>query len=171
MKSPFSRLHGKFVKMGKKDRLLVWIGSRNGSWENLPILFQSQGIQFLSLKAFQKFILYVPTKVSFFHLGSLLEDVLTLEQLQRRGWSLANKCYLCKNEVEPTDHIPLHCPKASEIWHLLFALFRVTQVLPLSVKEDLLSQHDSFVGRKRNKVWKVVPLCILTLWKKKPKSV
>lgn len=39
MKSPFSRLHGKFVKMGKKDRLLVWIGSRNGSWENLPILF------------------------------------------------------------------------------------------------------------------------------------
>ena len=53
-------------------------------------------------------------------LGSSLE-----KNSNSRGWSLPNKCYLCKGEEESTNHIFLHCPKASMLWHLILAIFDV----------------------------------------------
>ena len=36
------------------------------------------------------------------------------------------------------------------------------------VRETLLGWHDSFIGRKRNKVWRAVPLCLFwTIWKER----
>ena len=37
--------------------------------------------------------------------------VLTLDHLQRRGWSLTNKCFLCHLEEESIDHILTHYVK------------------------------------------------------------
>ena len=51
-------------------------------------------------------------KVSFFSWEACSRKVLTLDQLQRRGWKLVNRCALCKEEVESIDHILLHCGKA-----------------------------------------------------------
>ena len=53
----------------------------------------------------------VPPKLSFFAWEASWGKVLTLEQLQRRGYSLANKCFLCLSEVEIVDHLLLHCVK------------------------------------------------------------
>ena len=63
---------------------------------------------------------------------------LTLDQVKRRGWSLATRCFLCLVEEESIDHILIHCTKARVLWELLFALFGVTWVLPLTVRETLL---------------------------------
>ena len=38
--------------------------------------------------------------------------VLTLDQLKKRGWTLANRCFLCCAEEESIDHILIHCTKA-----------------------------------------------------------
>ena len=43
-------------------------------------------------------------KVTFFCLGNILGQNLTLDQLKRRGLAPPNRCYLCKIEEEPTDH-------------------------------------------------------------------
>ena len=40
------------------------------------------------------------------------EKVLTQNQLKRRGWILANRCFLCCDEEETINHILIHCPKA-----------------------------------------------------------
>ncbi|KAL6350127.1 hypothetical protein AAG906_004065 [Vitis piasezkii] len=53
----------------------------------------------------------VPPKVAFFAWGASWGKILTLEQLQRRGYSLANRCFLCLSEVETVDHLLLHCVK------------------------------------------------------------
>ena len=38
--------------------------------------------------------------------------------------------------------------------------------LPLLVRETLLGWYGSFVGKKRQKVWKTVPLCLFwMIWK------
>ncbi|RVW78710.1 hypothetical protein CK203_048472 [Vitis vinifera] len=55
-----------------------------------------------------------------------------------KGWSLANRCFLCLIDEESIDHILIHCTKARVLWELLFALFGVTWVLPLTVRETLL---------------------------------
>ena len=36
---------------------------------------------------------------------------LTLDQIQKRGWSLVNRCYLCQMDEESINHILLHCVK------------------------------------------------------------
>ena len=67
---------------------------------------------------------WVPPKVSFFAWEATWGKVLTLDQFQRRGWSLANHCFLCSHE-ESINHILLHCDKVKVLWELLFSLFRV----------------------------------------------
>ena len=74
---------------------------------------------------------------------------------------MENKCFLCHEEEESIDHVLIHCDKTRVAWHILFSLFGVSWVLPSSMRELLLSWHGSFVGRKRKKVWQVVPLCLL----------
>ena len=81
---------------------------------------------------------------------------------------LANRCFLCGEGEETVDHLLLHCSKAKILWDLLLAIFRVSWVFPLFVKETLLSWHGSFVGKRRKKAWMAAPLCIfLTIWQER----
>ena len=94
----------------------------------------------------------VPTKVSFFAWEASWGKVLTLDQLKKRGRALANRCFLCCEEEESIDHIPMHCSKARVLWELLFALFGVTWVLPFSVRDTLIEWKGFILGKKRRKV-------------------
>ena len=62
----------------------------------------------------------VPHKVAFFAQEASWSKVLTLEQLQRRGHSLANRCFLCLSEVQMVDHVLLYCEKTRVLWNLFF---------------------------------------------------
>ena len=46
----------------------------------------------------------VPTKVAFFAWEVTWEKILTLDRLQKRGWQLPNRCYLCGCEKENVNH-------------------------------------------------------------------
>ena len=110
----------------------------------------------------------VPTKVGFFAWEDLWGKVLTLYQLKRRGWNIANRCFLFCDEEETINHIFIHCSKARVLWKLVFALFGVMWVLPLSARDTLLGWHGSFVGKKRRNAWMAAPLCLFwSVWKKR----
>ena len=51
----------------------------------------------------------VPTKATFFAWEAVWGKILTLDKLQRRGWYLPNRCYLCGRDEESVHHILLHC--------------------------------------------------------------
>ena len=96
--------------------------------------------------------------------------MLTLDQLKKRGWTLANRCFLCCVEEEFLDHILIHCTKARVLWELLFALFGVMWVLPYSVRDNLLGCRGINLGKKRSKVWMTAPLCLFwVVWKERNK--
>ncbi|RVW34760.1 LINE-1 reverse transcriptase-like [Vitis vinifera] len=102
----------------------------------------------------------VPPKVAFFAWEASWGKILTLDQLQRRGYSLANRCFLCLTEAETVDHLLLHCVMTRTLWNLLFSLFGVEWVLSGTVKETLLGWHGAFVGKIRKKAWQMAPLYI-----------
>ena len=110
----------------------------------------------------------MPTKVCFFAWEAFWGKVLTLDQLKKRGWCLANKCFLCCEEEQSIDHILIQCSRARVLWDLLFALFGVTWVLPYSVRDTLSGWSGFNLGKKRRKVWKAAPLCIFwVVWKER----
>ena len=78
--------------------------------------------------------------------------VLTLDKLQRRGWQLPNRCYLC----------------GCALWDIIFAIVGAHWIFPKTVKDAIISWRDSFVGKKRKKVWNAVPICIFWIvWKER----
>ncbi|KAJ9693798.1 hypothetical protein PVL29_009659 [Vitis rotundifolia] len=110
----------------------------------------------------------VPTKVCFFAWEATWEKVLTLDRLQIRGVQLPNCCFLCGCEEENVNHILLHCIVTRVLWDIIFGLIDIKWVLPETVKETLISWRGSFVGKKRKKIWKAIPLCIFwTVWKER----
>ncbi|RVW95701.1 hypothetical protein CK203_031580 [Vitis vinifera] len=110
----------------------------------------------------------VPPKVAFFAWEASWGKVLTQEQLQRRGFSLANRCFLCLSEEETMDHLLLHCIKTRILWNLLFSLFGISWTLSGTVKTTLLGWNGGFVGKRRKKAWQMAPLCIFwSVWKER----
>ena len=103
---------------------------------------------------------WAPMKVSFFAWEASWGRILTLDQLKRRGWTLPNKCYLCKCVEETTNHLLLHCSKARMVWHLILGLFGVEWVMHSSMRENLLGWHDYFMRKKGEKAWRVTLLCL-----------
>ena len=101
---------------------------------------------------------FVSMRVSFFAWEAVWEIFLNLDKLKRRGWCLPSRCCLCKDEEDSANHILLHCPKATLLWHLILALFNVQWVMPFSIKDTFLSWRGSFVGKKRKKAWRAAPL-------------
>ena len=94
-----------------------------------------------------------------FYLGSSL-GFLILDNLQRRGWQLPNRCYLCENVEETVHHILLHCHIARILWDLSPSLLSIQWVLPKTVKEALVSWRGPLLGKERKKTWNSGPLCI-----------
>ncbi|XP_059591088.1 putative ribonuclease H protein At1g65750 isoform X2 [Vitis vinifera] len=112
------------------------------------VLVNSQGVDFPHSNVW---VDKVPTKIAFFAWEATWGKVLTLDRLQRRGWQLPNRCFLCGCEEETINHILIHCTVAKGLWNIILALCGVQWVFPNSVKEVLSSWKGSFVGRKRKK--------------------
>ena len=67
----------------------------------------------------------VPLMVGFFAWEASWGKVMTLDQLKKRGRSLANRCYLCEEEEETLNHLLVHCSKARMLWELILAIVGV----------------------------------------------
>ena len=84
--------------------------------------------------------------------------MLTLDQLKKGGWTLANRCFLCCAEEKSIDHILIHCTKARVLWELLFGPFGVMWVIPYSVRDTLIGWRGINMGKKCSKVWMTASL-------------
>ena len=75
---------------------------------------------------------------------------------------------MCKCNSEIVDHLFLHCLVASELWDMVFGLFGVCWVMPLSIV-GLFACWKGRFGRHRNgDIWMVVPHCLMwCIWKER----
>ena len=108
----------------------------------------------------------VPTKVGFFAWEVWWGKILTMDQLKKRGFSLASRCVFCGNDEESLEHLFIHCPKVWCMWTAIFSLSGGGWVCPFLVKDLLRGWLHLPMRKKDAKLWRAVPLCLLwAIWK------
>ena len=160
-------IQGRRLNLNLEDRVL-WKETKDGIF-SVKSLYSA--LVSRSVVQFPNSIIWspcVPTKVGSFAWEASWGKVLTLDQLKKRGWILANRCFLCCAEEESIDYILIHCTKARVLWELLVALFGVIWVLPYSVRDTLLGWCGINMGKKHSKLWMTTPLCLFwVVWKER----
>ena len=147
-------------KPSMEEDSVCWKGGKNGKFrfkEAYRLVARTNDIVFPSRCIW---VDLVPTKVAFYAWEATWGRVLTLDRLQKRGWQLPNCCFLCGCEEETVNHILIHCIVVRVLWDIVIGLSGVQWVFPEIVNEVLTSWRGPFVGKKRKKIWKSIPLCI-----------
>lgn len=128
------------VEESKRDSL-IWIASRDkfsvkscynllqrqmGHWETdwpWKILWKTKA----------------PVKVACFGWIATKGACLTQDNLQKRGFALSNRCYLCERDQETTNHLLLHCEISRQCWDLFLNICGVSWAMPHNVRSLLES--------------------------------
>ena len=158
-------LDGKKVRADEEDRVR-WVGSKDGVFSVKSLYRALQPVSSASFPSKIIWMSYAQPKISFFAWEASWGRVLILDRLQKRGWALTNRCFLCQMCGELIDHLLLHCEKTREVWMLLLSFYGVSWVFPYLVKETFVGWRGSFVGKKRKVVWQLEPLFLFwVFWK------
>ena len=113
----------------------------------------------------------IPSRVAFFVWTAALGKCLTIENLRKRKVCILDWCYMFKCNSETVDHLFLHCPVALELWDMVFGLFGVCWVMPMSVVELFACWQGRFGCHQNGDIWMVVPYCLMwCIWKERSSS-
>ncbi|CAN1273141.1 hypothetical protein LINPERPRIM_LOCUS14878, partial [Linum perenne] len=77
----------------------------------------------------------VPSKISCLSWKIYFRKVATIDNLQKKGLVLVNRCALCVSDLESVDHLFTTCAFVSEIWTLVSSKLSIHGPLPSSVVE------------------------------------
>ncbi|XP_021891966.1 uncharacterized protein LOC110810189 isoform X2 [Carica papaya] len=72
--------------------------------------------------------------------------ILTLDNLMKRGFLLANWCVMCKQNAESCNHLLLWCPVSYELCSMIYKLLGLSWVISVSVKRELLALEGIYIG-------------------------
>ena len=91
----FCCLDGKKVNVGEEDRVR-WTESKDGVVFIKSLYRALQPVSLVSCPSKIIWNSYVHPKLSFFAWEASWGKILTLDRLQKRGWALANRCFMCQ---------------------------------------------------------------------------
>ena len=80
-----------------------------------------------------------PFRASFFLWEASHGKILTCDNLQKKGITLINRCFMCKGNSQSTDHLVLHCKLARVLWDLATSCLGISWVASDSIKNHLLA--------------------------------
>ncbi|CAN1245613.1 Putative ribonuclease H protein At1g65750 [Linum grandiflorum] len=80
----------------------------------------------------------VPSKIACFLWRCFYGKIASLDNLQLRGWSLANRCYLCESAEESVCHLLLHYNVTARVWYFFMNLLSIALPMTASLSEWML---------------------------------
>lgn len=106
-----------------------------------------------------------PAKVAVFGWIVTWGVCLTQENLQRRGFLLANRCYLCEEDQESVEHLFLHCRISRQCWDLFLSICGISWAIPNSIRGLLECWQGQRIQKSLQQIWNTIPICIFwILW-------
>ncbi|RVW53858.1 LINE-1 reverse transcriptase-like [Vitis vinifera] len=140
-------------KPSLEEDSVIWRKGRSGQFrvkEAYRLLTNSDvmGFPYKSI-----WVARVPTKAAFFAWEASWGKVLTLDSLQRRGFSTSKSVFLVRMRRRKCKSYSIYCTVVRALWDIVFGLVDVKWVSPGTVKEVLASWRGSWVGKKRKKIW------------------
>jgi mannosylglycoprotein endo-beta-mannosidase len=109
-----------------------------------------------------------PMRVSFFVWEAALGRSLTSDNLRRRGFIIADWCFLCRCSGESVNHVLLHCPYACELWTHVLNILNLHWVMPETVAEMLRCWKRRLRNPFAQAIWRMIPHCIWwCLWRER----
>ena len=149
--------NNKLVIPRKKERI-VWKGNKNGQFSmKVHCSLLEVGPP---LKAPTNIIWnpYVPTKVGLFAWEAWWDKILTMQQLKKRGYQLANRCPFYRKEEEMLDHILIPCPSIWDLWINLISVLRICWSCPYAEKYLIYNCGQFLMKKNAINLWWVAPL-------------
>ena len=111
-----------------------------------------------------------PVKVAFLVWEASHEKILTIDNLQKRGITLVNRCFMCKVDVESVDHLLLQCKVAWTLWEIAISCLGICWVSPGNIRSHLLAWEGMFgrKARKKNKAgWMLPHVIFWCIWRER----
>ena len=101
---------------------------------------------------------------------ALHNSCLTHDNLSKRKFQLANRCYLCHKHTESVNHLLLHCPAASHLWNIFCCFSGLSWVMFFSVTDTLESWNSRDVDKATKSMSMMIPGVIFwCLWTERKK--
>ncbi|KAI8531798.1 hypothetical protein RHMOL_Rhmol11G0163600 [Rhododendron molle] len=66
-----------------------------------------------------------------------------------------------RRDAETVDNFLIHCPVAWELWSMVFSWFGLKWAMLRNVMELLIVWNGARVGKRGNRVWAMIPLCLM----------
>ena len=115
-----SRLQRKRVH-DLEDRV-VWVGAKDGNFVVKRLYGELDLRREIVFPSKVIWNAWAPPEAKIFAWEATWNKILTLDNIKKRGWEVANRCYFCKKEEESTDHLLFHCDLTRDLMELCFFL-------------------------------------------------
>ena len=162
----FQKLQSIAIQRKNQDKLW-WIPSKKGTFkvkDFFKTLSRAEGRGFPWKSVWRT---KSPPRATFFVWSVALGKILTLDNLRKRQVVVINRCFMCKKDGEPIDHLLLHCEVAHALWCNIFSRLGLSWVMPKSVL-DLCACWCSSGKSRSAVVRKMIPICIFwSIWRER----
>lgn len=134
----FSRLEGQVINVQEADKLR-WDSDKDGKYSvkaSYVISFAPNGV----LDNWPWKLIWktkLPPKIICFSWTALHEACLTQDNLKKRKFQIANRCYMCHQNIESNNHLFLHCTVVAGLLCMFLSIFNINWAMPRSTKEPL----------------------------------
>uniref|UniRef100_A0A2N9H909 Reverse transcriptase zinc-binding domain-containing protein n=1 Tax=Fagus sylvatica TaxID=28930 RepID=A0A2N9H909_FAGSY len=155
----FNLIHSK-SPVHESDDVLKWSLKKNGTFDIRSFSLAIRGSVSNGFPWKGIWGIKVPRRVAFFVWTATWGNILTCDNLRRRGFVMVDWCCLCRCNDENVAHLLLHCPVARELWSYVFRLFGVDWVISGSILDHLAGWRNWF-GKHYSEVWNLVPTCVM----------
>ncbi|CAN1815968.1 hypothetical protein LINPERHAP1_LOCUS27616 [Linum perenne] len=100
---------------------------------------------FLGIPTFPRDVIWlkgVPPKIQAFSWLVFHGKIASLDNLQKRGFQLANRCVLCSSNLESINHLFLRCEFAERVWNRISSALSIFGPRGENVKSVFMEWKD-----------------------------